>query len=67
MGLDQTLAPKIVDCDGKIVEADAKMLRINRGGGGMLGVIVELTSNIFPLEKVILQADNGATGADLLL
>lgn len=54
MGLDQILGAKLVNCHGKIVEADAKMLRIIRGGGGMLGVIVELTIKIYPLEKVIL-------------
>ncbi|KAF2164976.1 hypothetical protein M409DRAFT_24878 [Zasmidium cellare ATCC 36951] len=53
MGVDQILAAKLVNCDGQILEADAEMLRIIRGGGGMLGVIVELTIKIYPLEKLL--------------
>lgn len=52
MGLDQILAAKLVNCDGDIISADAEMLRVIRGGGGMLGVIVELTIKVYPLEKV---------------
>ena len=52
MGVDQILGAKIVDCEGRIVQADQSMLRAIRGGGGALGVIVEMTIKVYPLEKV---------------
>ncbi|KAK4494221.1 hypothetical protein PRZ48_014519 [Zasmidium cellare] len=53
MGVDQILAAKLVNHEGKVTEADAEMLRVIRGGGGMLGVIVELTIKVYPLEKIL--------------
>ncbi len=53
LGVDQILGAKLVNHGGKIVEADPDMLRAIRGGGGMLGVIVELTIKVYPLEKVM--------------
>jgi len=52
MGIDQILGAKVVDHTGKIVNADEKMLCGIRGGGGTLGIIVELTIKIYPLKKV---------------
>ena len=52
MGMDQILAAKLVNCDGEIVDANPEMLGATRGGGGTLGVIVEVTVKVYPLEKV---------------
>jgi FAD/FMN-containing dehydrogenase len=53
MGVDQILAAKIVNYEGKIVEADTQMLQVLRGGGGTLGVVVELTIKVYSLDKVL--------------
>jgi FAD/FMN-containing dehydrogenase len=52
MGVDQILGAKVVNWEGRIVEADQRMLQAIRGGGGSLGVIVELTIKVYPLNKV---------------
>ena len=53
LGTEQILAAKVVNHEGKIVEANAEMLRAIRGGGGTLGVIVELTVRVYDLDKVM--------------
>jgi FAD/FMN-containing dehydrogenase len=52
MGIDQILGAKVVNCKGKIMDADERMLSAIRGAGGTVGVIVELRIKIYPLEKV---------------
>lgn len=52
LGVDQILGAKIVNFEGRIVEADERMLQVIRGGGGTLGVIVALTIKVYPLDKV---------------
>jgi hypothetical protein len=52
MGVDLILGAKLVNHEGRIVEADERMLQAIRGGGGTLGVIVEMTIKVFPLDKV---------------
>jgi FAD/FMN-containing dehydrogenase len=52
MGVDQILGAKVVNCEGKLVEGDERMLQAIRGGGGTLGVIAEMTIKIYPLDKV---------------
>lgn len=52
MGVDQILGAKVVNCEGRIVEADNRMLQVVRGGGGTLGVIVAMTIKVYPLDKV---------------
>lgn len=52
LGVDQILAARVVNANGDLVDADECMLKGIRGGGGTLGVIVELTIRVYPLEKV---------------
>lgn len=52
LGADQILGAKVVNASGELVDADCPMLKGIRGGGGTLGVIVELTIRVYPLEKV---------------
>jgi hypothetical protein len=52
MGVDLILGAKLVNHEGRIVEADERMLQAIRGGGGTLGVIVEMRIKVFPLDKV---------------
>lgn len=52
LGVDQIVGAKVVNHEGRIVEADDRMLQVIRGGGGTLGVIVALTIKVYPLDKV---------------
>ncbi|RJE24010.1 FAD binding domain protein [Aspergillus sclerotialis] len=52
LGVDQILGARVVNANGDLVDADDSMLKGIRGGGGILGVIVELTIRVYPLEKV---------------
>jgi FAD/FMN-containing dehydrogenase len=52
LGVDQILGAKVVNSEGRIIEADEKMLQVIRGGGGALGVIVAMTIKTYPLDKV---------------
>jgi FAD/FMN-containing dehydrogenase len=54
LGVDNIVAAKIVNANGEIVTANDELLKGIRGAGGNFGVIVELTVNIFRLEKVSL-------------
>ncbi|RFN45497.1 6-hydroxy-d-nicotine oxidase [Fusarium flagelliforme] len=53
MGVDQILAAKIVNANGEIQDADADMLVGIRGGGGSLGIIVELTIKVYPIGTIL--------------
>ena len=55
LGVDQILAAKVVNHQGKVVEADADLLKGIRGAGAAFGIIVEVTIPVFPLEKVSLE------------
>lgn len=52
MGVDQILGATVVNAQCEIVEADAEMLNAIRGGGGSVGIIVEMAIRVYPLEKV---------------
>ncbi|KAH7161847.1 hypothetical protein EDB81DRAFT_683928 [Dactylonectria macrodidyma] len=52
LGADQIVGAKVVNAEGKLVDADAKMLKGLRGGGANLGVVVELTVKAYPLQDV---------------
>jgi FAD/FMN-containing dehydrogenase len=52
LGVDQILGAKVVNAEGKIVDADEKLLKGIRGGGGAFGVIVELTIKVYPSTSV---------------
>ncbi|KAF7953061.1 hypothetical protein EAE96_006281 [Botrytis aclada] len=57
LGVDQIIGVKVVDSDGEIkdydVEGEDGLLRAVRGGGGALGIIVELRIKVYPLQKVL--------------
>ncbi|KAJ9303116.1 CAZyme family AA7 [Paecilomyces variotii] len=53
LGADQILGARVVDCRGEIVDANEDMLMAIRGAGGLLGVIVEVTIKVYPLDKVL--------------
>lgn len=52
LGADQILGAKVVSAQGEIIDADERLLKGIRGGGGTFGVIVELTIKVYPLERV---------------
>lgn len=52
MGLDQIVGAKVVTAAGERVEADKDLLKGIRGAAGALGVVVEVTIKVFPLDKV---------------
>ena len=53
MGVDQIIGATMVNHEGKVVTANSEMLHAIRGGGGTLGVIVEVKIKVYPLEKVL--------------
>lgn len=52
LGVDQIVGAIVVDAKGAIREADETLLTGLRGGGGALGVIVEIKIKVYPLDKV---------------
>jgi FAD/FMN-containing dehydrogenase len=52
LGLDQIVGARLVNAEGKEVEADDRLLKFIRGGGGNFGVIVELTVKVYPCTEV---------------
>ncbi|KAF2969151.1 hypothetical protein GQX73_g4413 [Xylaria multiplex] len=52
LGVDQIVGAKVVNAKGELVEADAELLHGIRGGGGIFGVIVELTIKVYPLKEL---------------
>lgn len=52
LGVDQIVGAKVVNAKGELVEADDELLHGIRGGGGIFGVIVELTIKVYPLKEL---------------
>ncbi|KAI0115636.1 hypothetical protein GGR51DRAFT_576675 [Nemania sp. FL0031] len=52
LGVDQIVGAKLVNAKGELVEADAELLQGIRGGGGIFGVITELTIKVYPLKEL---------------
>ncbi|KAI0403717.1 hypothetical protein F4802DRAFT_284314 [Xylaria palmicola] len=52
LGVDQIVGAKLVNAKGELVVADAELLQGIRGGGGIFGVIVELTIKVYPLKEL---------------
>jgi FAD/FMN-containing dehydrogenase len=50
--VDQIVGAKLVNARGEIVDAGEDLLTGIRGGGGIFGVIVELTVKVYPLSQV---------------
>ncbi|KAF5677821.1 6-hydroxy-D-nicotine oxidase [Fusarium circinatum] len=53
LGVDQIIRAKIVNSQGEVQDANEELLVGIRGGGGSLGVIVELTIKIYPIDKIL--------------
>ncbi|KAF3385530.1 hypothetical protein F1880_001743 [Penicillium rolfsii] len=53
LGVDQIVGAQVVDAKGKIRDADETMLTGIRGGGGSLGVIVEITVKIYSQDQIL--------------
>lgn len=52
LGVDQIVGAKIVNARGEVQDANEELLVGIRGGGGSLGIIVELTIKVYPVNKV---------------
>ncbi|KAI1751588.1 FAD-binding domain-containing protein [Xylaria castorea] len=52
LGVDQIVGAKVVNAKGELVEAGAELLQGIRGGGGIFGVIVELTIKVYRLKEL---------------
>ncbi|KAH8888562.1 FAD-binding domain-containing protein [Thozetella sp. PMI_491] len=53
LGADQIVGAKLVDADGKIVEASEEVLKALRGGGASnWGIVLELTIKVYPVEEI---------------
>lgn len=52
LGVDQIVGARVVNAAGQIVQADEDMLVALRGGGGAVGVIVEVTIKVYALKSV---------------
>lgn len=52
LGVDQIVGAQVVDGQGRVREADEAMLTAIRGAGGVVGVIVELTIRVYPVNQV---------------
>lgn len=52
LGSDNTVGARLVDDHGRLVDADASLSKAIRGGGPAVGVIVELTIKVYPLDEV---------------
>uniref|UniRef100_A0A4E9EHA4 FAD-binding PCMH-type domain-containing protein n=1 Tax=Gibberella zeae TaxID=5518 RepID=A0A4E9EHA4_GIBZA len=53
LGVDQIIGAKIVNARGELQDANEELLVGIRGGGGSLGVIVELTIKVYPIDKIL--------------
>ncbi|RBR23150.1 uncharacterized protein FIESC28_04145 [Fusarium coffeatum] len=53
MGVDQIIGAKVVTANGEIRDADEEMLVGIRGGGGSVGIIVELTIKVYPISTIL--------------
>ncbi|KAF5598998.1 6-hydroxy-D-nicotine oxidase [Fusarium pseudoanthophilum] len=53
LGVDQIIGAKIVNARGEVEDANEELLVGIRGGGGSLGVIVELTIKVYPVDKIL--------------
>lgn len=54
LGIDQIMGATVINAQGKAVVADKKLLEAIRGGGGSMGIIVEMTIKVYPLQEVMM-------------
>ncbi|VTT58713.1 unnamed protein product [Fusarium fujikuroi] len=53
LGVDQIIGAKIVNARGEIQDASEELLVGIRGGGGSLGIVVELTIKVYYIPKIL--------------
>ncbi|KAH8168614.1 FAD binding domain-containing protein [Sarocladium implicatum] len=53
LGCDQIIGARVILANGKIVDADERLLKALRGAGTAFGAIVELQIKVLPLTKVL--------------
>ncbi|KAG8360472.1 hypothetical protein FVEN_g2054 [Fusarium venenatum] len=53
LGVDQIIGAKIVNAHGEYEDANEELLVGIRGGGGSLGIIVELSVKVYPIDKIL--------------
>ncbi|KAL4881981.1 D-lactate dehydrogenase [Aspergillus karnatakaensis] len=55
LGVDQIVGARVVTADGEVVDADqdGELLRGVKGAGGAFGVVVEVTTRVYKLEKIL--------------
>lgn len=56
IGSDQIAGALVVNASGELVEADERLLKGLRGGGGCLAIVVDLVIKVYPIEEVCYQA-----------
>ncbi|OAA43610.1 FAD-binding, type 2 [Metarhizium rileyi] len=52
LGADQIIAAKVVNAHGELVDANERLLKGLRGGGGSLAIVVELVIKAYPLNEI---------------
>ncbi|KAI1503402.1 FAD-binding domain-containing protein [Biscogniauxia marginata] len=53
LGVDQIVGARLVNSKGELVDASDELLKGIRGGGGIFGIIVELTIKVYPLKEIL--------------
>ncbi|KAK9780346.1 putative FAD-binding PCMH-type domain-containing protein [Seiridium cardinale] len=53
LGVEQILGAKLINAAGELIVADEELLHGIRGGGGIFGIIVELTISVYPLKEML--------------
>ncbi|KAI2464933.1 FAD-binding domain-containing protein [Annulohypoxylon bovei var. microspora] len=53
LGVDQIVGAKVVNAKGELVDAGDELLKGIRGGGGIFGIITELTIKVYPLKEML--------------
>ncbi|KAJ5081478.1 d-lactate dehydrogenase [Penicillium alfredii] len=52
LGVDQIFGAKVVNASGEVVDANERLLEGLRGGGGSLGIVVELRIKLYPAQEM---------------
>ncbi|ATY67358.1 D-lactate dehydrogenase [Cordyceps militaris] len=52
IGAHQIVAAKVVNGQGRLLQADDRLLKAIRGGAGFFGIVVELTVKVYPLDGI---------------
>lgn len=52
IGSDQIVGARVVNAEGEVVDADERLLKGLRGGGGSLAIVTELIVKTYPLKEV---------------